>query len=172
MFLQVIKTAPDPTAWTPLADHQSATPTSFSAPVLHFHCANTQIALSSDQKSLISEFFSGEEESSSVAAETVPPTTAQDESNAPTGEGEGVVDEEGAWEEDTGPMMQDVTIENVDIYVTNRYDCFLLFKPFDILTNNLTSQQIHTMVALSVHRLRTHIPTNYTPRHHQIKYNR
>jgi len=118
MSLQIIKTAPDPTTWTPLADHQAATPVSFSAPVLHFHCKNTQIALSSDQKSLISEFFPGEEKESSSTATN----TAQDAKDETTAENDSMQDEEnqGNWEEDTSPMIQDVTIENVDIYVTNR----------------------------------------------------
>jgi len=133
MSLQVIKTAPDPTKWTSLADHQAATPASFSAPVLHFHCASTQIALSSDQKSLIPEFFPNEENQSS----TIAVSTAQDAKDAAAAEdNNNMLDEEdeGNWEEDAGPMIQDVTIENVDVYVTNRY----------LVLNSLL---LHTMVA-------------------------
>ena len=115
MPLKTINSAPDASSWSTLSEHQSSTPASFSTPVLHLHCTNTQIALSSDQKYQIPDFFPDETIPSSSAS--APPAQQNSTIDDQTEDKDEEVEEE--WEEDHGPMIQDVTIENVDIFVTS-----------------------------------------------------
>ncbi|KAI5839620.1 regulator of volume decrease after cellular swelling-domain-containing protein, partial [Morchella snyderi] len=56
MPLTIIRSAPDAAKYTPLTTHQSATPTSFTTPVLHFHNGSTTLVLAAVQASLLPIF--------------------------------------------------------------------------------------------------------------------
>src|SRR5947207_8317426 len=114
MTLKIIRTLPDTSSWVPLSEHQGATPASFSTPVLHFQSLKAKLALSSDQKWLLPAFFPDAQETTEAeAAESMIPGS----DTAQNGTAEG--DEEDWEDEDGGPMIQDVFVENVNIYNTS-----------------------------------------------------
>ncbi|KAF3941017.1 hypothetical protein ABW19_dt0201060 [Dactylella cylindrospora] len=115
--LTPITTPPDPTSIPTLAAHQSSTPATFTAEVLHYHTANAKLSLSSDQKFLLPGWFPDATDNDiSLDVENGSVTNS-----ATSNKEEPVDDDNEDWEdEDAGPVVQDVHIDDVTVMITTK----------------------------------------------------